>query len=138
MFLGQSSDADPSLKQAVARHVAQRVAEGKPACSSNTGAYSKARKRLPEKFLAELTRHVGNELVKQARITIILFSDKVWNQRNKGYEKSTMHGDCLSRNSRSDPDFAFGAPTTVQKTTAITILPRIFPLQINWEFSQLR
>jgi hypothetical protein len=66
MFLGQSSDADPSLKQAVARHVAQRVAEGKPACSSNTGAYSKARKRLPEKFLAELTRHVGNELLKQA------------------------------------------------------------------------
>jgi len=66
MFLGQCSEADPSLKQAVARYLAQRVAEGKPACSANTGAYSKARKRLPEKFLAELTRHVGKELMKQA------------------------------------------------------------------------
>jgi hypothetical protein len=66
MFLGQCSDADPSLKQAVARYIAHRVAEGKSACSSNTGAYSKARKRLPESFLAELTRHVGNELRTQA------------------------------------------------------------------------
>jgi hypothetical protein len=66
MFLGQCSDADPSLKQAVARLIAQRVAEGKPACSSNTGAYSRARQRLPEKFLAELTRHVGKELMSKA------------------------------------------------------------------------
>jgi hypothetical protein len=66
MFLGQCSGADPSLKQAVARHIAQRVAEGKPACSSNTGAYSKARKRLPERCIAELTRHVGKELMKHA------------------------------------------------------------------------
>jgi Transposase DDE domain len=66
MFLGQSSDADPSLKQAVARLIAQRVAEGKKACSSNTSAYSRARRRLPEKVLAELTRHTGKELMTQA------------------------------------------------------------------------
>src|SRR4029077_20929589 len=66
MFLGQCSDADPSLKQAVARYVAERVGAGQLACSSNTGAYSKARKRLPEKFLAELTRRVGKELMTQA------------------------------------------------------------------------
>lgn len=66
MFLGQCSDADPSLKQAVARRLAQRVAEGEAACSSNTGAYSRARKRLPEKILAELTRYTGQELMTQA------------------------------------------------------------------------
>jgi hypothetical protein len=66
MFLSQCSDADPSLKQAVARLIAQRVAEGEPACSSNTGAYSRARQRLPEKVLAELTRHTGKQLMTQA------------------------------------------------------------------------
>jgi hypothetical protein len=66
MFLGQCSDADPSLKQAVARLIAQRVAEGKKACSSNTSAYSRARRRLPEKVLAELTRHTGKKLMNQA------------------------------------------------------------------------
>lgn len=65
-FLGQCSDADPSLRQAVARRIAQRVAEGEPACSSNTAAYSRARKRLPEKVLAELTRHTGKELMTEA------------------------------------------------------------------------
>jgi len=66
MFLGQCSDADPSLRQAVARRIAQRVAEGKPTCSSNTAAYSRARQRLPEKVLAELTRHTGRELMTEA------------------------------------------------------------------------
>jgi hypothetical protein len=66
MFLGQCSDADPSLQQAVARRIAQRVAEAGPACSSNTGAYSRARQRLPEKVLAELTKYTGKELMTQA------------------------------------------------------------------------
>ena len=66
MFLGQCSDPDPSLKQAVARRIAQRVAEGKPTCSSNTAAYSRARQRLPEEVLAELTRHTGRELMAKA------------------------------------------------------------------------
>lgn len=66
IFLAQCSDADPSMKQAVARFIAHRVAEGKPACSSNTGAYCKARQRLPEKFIADLTRHIGTQLMTQA------------------------------------------------------------------------
>jgi DDE family transposase len=66
MFLSQCSDADQSLKQAVARRLAHRVAEGEPACSSNTGAYSRARKRLPESVLADLTRHTGKRLMGQA------------------------------------------------------------------------
>ena len=66
MMLSQSSDADPSLKQAVARRIAQRVAEGKSPGSSNTGAYSRARKRMPEQVLAKLTRATGKQLMTQA------------------------------------------------------------------------
>src|SRR5438309_343153 len=43
MFLSQCQDADPSLRQAVTRLIAHRVAQEQSACSSNTGAYSKAR-----------------------------------------------------------------------------------------------
>jgi hypothetical protein len=66
MFLSQCQDADHSQRQAVARLIAHRVAQEQPACSSNTGAYAKARQRLPEKILAELTRHTGKQLMSQA------------------------------------------------------------------------
>jgi hypothetical protein len=66
MFLSQCHDADPSLRQAVVRRLAQRVAQGLPAGSSDTGAYCKARQRLPEAVLADLTRHTGKNLVNEA------------------------------------------------------------------------
>lgn len=66
MFLSQGSDADQSLSQAVARLIAHRLAAGKPACSSNTGAYCRARQRLPENILADLTRQVGKRLLAEA------------------------------------------------------------------------
>src|SRR6202158_4048226 len=66
MFLSQCQDADPSQRQAVARLLAHRIAQKQPTCSSNTGAYAKARQRLPEKMLAELTRHTGQRLMNQA------------------------------------------------------------------------
>jgi hypothetical protein len=66
MFLSQCHDADPSLRQAVARSLAQRVAQGLPACSADTGAYCKARQRLPEAVLAELTRCTGRQLLLDA------------------------------------------------------------------------
>lgn len=65
-FLSQCQDADPSQRQAVTRLIAHRVAQQQPACSSHTGAYSKARQRLPEKVLADLTRHTGKRLMTAA------------------------------------------------------------------------
>lgn len=65
-FLSQCQDADPSQRQAVARLIAYRIAQEQPACSSHTGAYSKARQRLPEKVLAELTRYTGKHLMTRA------------------------------------------------------------------------
>src|ERR1039457_2923973 len=66
VFLSQCQDADPCLRQAVTRRIAQQVVQGERQSSSNTGVYSRARKRLPEKILADLTRHTGKKLMHDA------------------------------------------------------------------------
>ena len=62
IFLGQVMSADHSCRAAVARFVAHRVSRGQRACSSHTGAYCQARKRLPEQFFAHIARGVGKAL----------------------------------------------------------------------------
>jgi hypothetical protein len=66
VFLSQVLDPDHSCRQAVARLLAYRAAKGRSACSSDTGAYCKARRRLPEGLLARLTRSTGQQLQDQA------------------------------------------------------------------------
>jgi Transposase DDE domain len=68
MLLSQVMDADPSLRQAVSRLLAERAAAGQPKISANTGAYSQARRRLSEALLQRLTRRVGDELLLQAPV----------------------------------------------------------------------
>jgi hypothetical protein len=62
LFLSQVLDSVGSCCQAVARLLAWRVATGQPACSANTGAYCKARQRLPEAGLHTLARRAGAAL----------------------------------------------------------------------------
>jgi hypothetical protein len=62
IFLGQVMSADHSCRAAVARFVAHRVSQGQRVCSSHTGAYCQARKRLPEQFFAHIARGVGKSL----------------------------------------------------------------------------
>jgi Transposase DDE domain len=62
-FLSQVFDADHSCAQAVARLLAFRISKGLQPCSSETSAYCKARKRLPEKALRTLVRNTGRELM---------------------------------------------------------------------------
>jgi hypothetical protein len=62
VFLGQILSADHSCRAAVARLIAHRLARGQRPCSSDTGAYCQARKRLPERFFAEVARHTGRAL----------------------------------------------------------------------------
>src|SRR3954471_23807451 len=59
VFLGQVLNADQSCRAAVARLIARRAAEGLPPCSSDTGGYCQARRRLPERFVAAVARLVG-------------------------------------------------------------------------------
>ena len=59
VFLSQVLSADHSCQSAVARLIAHRLAQGKKACSPETGAYCQAKKRLPEKFFSDVARHTG-------------------------------------------------------------------------------
>lgn len=67
VFLGQVLSADHSCRNAVARLVVHRVSQGLGVCSSKTGAYCQARKRLPEQFFSTIARLVGSKLEDQAK-----------------------------------------------------------------------
>src|SRR6476646_10102551 len=62
VFLGQVLSADHSCRAAVARLNAHRAARGQRPCSPRTGAYCRARKRLPEGFLSAAACSVGRGL----------------------------------------------------------------------------
>jgi hypothetical protein len=62
VFLGQVLSADQSCRAAVARLVAHRVAHGQRPCSARTGAYCRARRRLPEAFVSAAACSVGRGL----------------------------------------------------------------------------
>ena len=62
VFLGQVLSADHSCRAAVARLIAHRLSRGQSPCSAETGAYCQARKRLPEKFFADVARQTGRVL----------------------------------------------------------------------------
>jgi len=65
LFLAQAMNADHSCKQIVNQFAIGRVAEGLSACSTATGAYCRARARLPEAMVADLVRHLGNLIDQQ-------------------------------------------------------------------------
>jgi hypothetical protein len=65
-FLSQLLDTDHSCRQAVARLLAWRTAQGLPPCSPENSAYCKARTRLPEALLARLTRDTGQQVLDDA------------------------------------------------------------------------
>lgn len=62
VFLSQVLSQDHSCCGAVARLIAHRVSQGQRACSAETGAYCRARKRLPEAFFSEVARRTGRAL----------------------------------------------------------------------------
>lgn len=61
LFLSQVIHANPTLAVTVENFLAWRLGQGMSPCSTDTGAYAKARLRLPEALLAMLTRHTGRE-----------------------------------------------------------------------------
>src|SRR4051812_40177985 len=67
VFLGQVLSPDHSCRAAVARLLAHRAARGQRPCSARTGAYCRARKRLPEAFLSTAACSVGRALDAKAR-----------------------------------------------------------------------
>ena len=66
MFMRQTLEADGSCQKAVNGWAAQRAADGLSVCSTRTGAYCKARQRLPVEMVAALTRQTGRLLSQEA------------------------------------------------------------------------
>lgn len=66
LFLSQVIHANPTLAVTVECFLAWRLAQGMAPCSTGTGAYARARQRLPEALLAMLTRHTGREAERAA------------------------------------------------------------------------
>ncbi|MCI0461613.1 MAG: hypothetical protein L0Z62_32080 [Gemmataceae bacterium] len=65
-FLAQCLSASKSCVAAVARVLVLRVALGLPPCGAGSGAYCKARAKLPESLLRRLTLQVGTATERQA------------------------------------------------------------------------
>ncbi len=59
MFLAQALKPDRSCQNIVNDAAVKRLTGGLPPCSTNTGAYCKARQRLPLDLLSTLVRHTG-------------------------------------------------------------------------------
>ena len=68
MFIGQALNEDGSCQKAVNGWAARRAAEGLSAASVDTGAYCKARQRLPIEMVTELTRETGRLLSERASL----------------------------------------------------------------------
>jgi hypothetical protein len=66
MFMRQTLESDGSCQKAVNGWAAQRVADGLSECSVRTGAYCRARQRLPLPMVTALTRQTGQMLSGQA------------------------------------------------------------------------
>ena len=62
MFLGQVLSADGSCQAAVNEALVHRLLRGLPEGSADTGAYCRARRRLPAEMLCQLVRETGRLL----------------------------------------------------------------------------
>jgi IS4 transposase len=65
-FLAQVLSQEKACVAAVARVLVLRIALDLPPCASETGAYCKARAKLPERFLQRLTLDVGQQVERAA------------------------------------------------------------------------
>ena len=65
LFLTQVMNSDQSCQQIVNQTAIRRITMGLPVCSTHTGAYCRARQRLPSEMIQRLTRFLGNEMSAQ-------------------------------------------------------------------------
>ncbi len=67
VFVFQTLSADHSCKDTVARVLADRLSQGLPSCSVNTGPYCKARQRLSLNIMIRAVCETGMQLHRQAK-----------------------------------------------------------------------
>ncbi len=66
MFLAQALSPDRSCQKAVDEAAVKRLVAGLTPCSTHTGAYCRARKRLPGEMVHTLARHTGRWVAARA------------------------------------------------------------------------
>ena len=66
MFLAQAMSQDRSCQSIVDDAAIKRLIGGLPHCSTHTGAYCRARKRLPLEMVSTLTRHTGRMITEHS------------------------------------------------------------------------
>lgn len=65
MFIKQVLSSDKSCKNALSGLIAERLLDDKKPLSTNTGAYTKARNRLPEETVHSLVKSIGSSSIKK-------------------------------------------------------------------------
>ena len=75
MFLAQALNTDRSCQKAVNKTALHRAAGSLPPCSTHTGAYCRARKRLPTPMVCTLARSTGQRVMAHA--------PRSWHWRNR-------------------------------------------------------
>lgn len=97
-FVGQVLDPDQSCNQALARIQAHRVQAGLQPISTDTGAYCKARIRLPELFFKKLFMRTGQALSQKAT------EESLWHGRRvKVVDGSSSSMPDTAKNQRAYP-----------------------------------
>ena len=66
MFMAQALSADRSCQKAVDEAAVKRLAGGLPQCSTHTGAYCRARTRVPLEMVSTLARYTGAAIAARA------------------------------------------------------------------------
>ena len=69
MFLAQALKPDRSCQGIVDAAAVKRLIHGLPHCSTHTGAYCKARKRLPLEMVTGMARHTGRMIAAEGSDT---------------------------------------------------------------------
>jgi hypothetical protein len=102
MFLAQAMSADRSCQNAVNDSSVKRLLSGLPHCSTYTGAYCKARKRLPKQMVSSLSRYTGLLASKQAPAK--------WHWRNRPVR--LVDGSTLSMPDTADNQAEYPQPSS--------------------------
>lgn len=101
-FLSQVLDKDKSCRAAVSRVLALRVARGQKPCSLDTGAYCRARAKLPAAVLKRLALQTGRHLEEQ------IADDWLW----QGRRVTLVDGTTLTMPDTDDNQKAYPQPTS--------------------------
>ena len=104
MFMAQALNADRSCQHAVDEWFMSRQVAGLVAVSTNTGAYCRARQRLPTDMVRELTRYSGRELQKSLPVK--------W--KWKGRNIKMVDGTTMSMPDTPDNQSVYTQPKTQQ------------------------